>query len=63
MDHRSQTSVFGSVLTDQELLVSTYDSQAVAGDAYAVNADLYLRTPADVAAGQYTSTLTLSLFE
>ncbi|WP_327003425.1 hypothetical protein OHA72_51535 [Dactylosporangium sp. NBC_01737] len=50
-------------LTDQELLVSTYDSQAVAGDAYAVNADLYLRTPADVAAGQYTSTLTLSLFE
>ncbi|GGM81956.1 hypothetical protein ACFFX1_21200 [Dactylosporangium sucinum] len=50
-------------LTDQELLVSAYDSAAVAGDAYAVDADLYLRTPADVAAGQYSSTLTLSLFE
>ncbi|MEV4516819.1 hypothetical protein AB0K00_48680 [Dactylosporangium sp. NPDC049525] len=50
-------------LTDQELLVSTYDSETVTGDAYSVNADLYLRTPADVAAGQYTSTLTLSLFE
>ncbi|MET7392881.1 hypothetical protein ABZS66_05215 [Dactylosporangium sp. NPDC005572] len=50
-------------LTDQELLVSTYDSEAVAGDSYSVNADLYLRTPAEVAAGQYTSTLTLSLFE
>jgi hypothetical protein len=50
-------------LVDQELLVSTFDSGAVAGDAYSVNADLYLRTPADVAAGSYASTLTLSLFE
>ncbi|MFI7026182.1 hypothetical protein [Micromonospora sp. NPDC049900] len=50
-------------LTDQELLVSTFDSGAVAGDAYSVNAGLFLRTPADVAAGSYTSTLTLSLFE
>ncbi len=50
-------------LVDQELLVSTFDSGAVAGDAYSVNADLFLRTPADVAAGSYTSTLTLSLFE
>ncbi|MGX7672439.1 hypothetical protein [Plantactinospora sp. DSM 117369] len=50
-------------LVDQELLVSTFDSGAVAGDAYSVNADLYLRTPADVAAGEYASTLTLSLFE
>ncbi|MFI7434331.1 hypothetical protein [Micromonospora haikouensis] len=50
-------------LADQELLMSTYDSGAVAGDSYSVNADLYLRTPADVAAGAYTSTLTLSLFE
>ncbi|TCB90702.1 hypothetical protein E0H26_26850 [Micromonospora zingiberis] len=50
-------------LVDQELLVSTFDSGAVAGDAYSVNADLFLRTPADVAAGKYTSTLTLSLFE
>ncbi|MDG4798032.1 hypothetical protein [Micromonospora sp. WMMD1082] len=50
-------------LVDQELLVSTFDSGAVAGAEYAVNADLFLRTPADVAAGAYTSTLTLSLFE
>ncbi|WBB80444.1 hypothetical protein O7606_03410 [Micromonospora sp. WMMD882] len=50
-------------LVDQELLVSSFDSGATAGDAYSVNADLFLRTPADVAAGAYTSTLTLSLFE
>ncbi|WDZ83758.1 hypothetical protein [Micromonospora cathayae] len=50
-------------LVDQELLVSSFDSGTTAGDAYAVNADLFLRTPADVAAGEYTSTLTLSLFE
>jgi len=50
-------------LVDQELLVSTYDSGAAASDSYTVDADLYLRTPADVAAGEYSSTLTLSLFE
>ncbi|GIJ80743.1 hypothetical protein SAMN05443287_102433 [Micromonospora phaseoli] len=50
-------------LVDQELLVSTFDSGAVAGDAYSVDADLFLRTAPDVAAGSYTSTLTLSLFE
>ncbi|GIG88166.1 hypothetical protein [Plantactinospora endophytica] len=50
-------------LVDQELLVSTFDSAAVTGNSYAVDADLYLRTPADVAAGSYASTLTLSLFE
>jgi len=50
-------------LVDQELLVSTFNSEAVTGDAYSVNANLFLRTPADVAAGKYTSTLTLSLFE
>lgn len=50
-------------LVDQELLVSTFDSEAVAGDSYSVNANLFLRAPADVAAGSYTSTLTLSLFE
>ncbi|RSM70095.1 hypothetical protein DMB66_09920 [Actinoplanes sp. ATCC 53533] len=50
-------------LVDQELLVSTFDSEAVTGDAYSVNAGLYLRTPADAAAGKYTSTMTLSLFE
>lgn len=50
-------------LVDQELLVSTFDSESVAGDSYSVNANLFLRAPADVAAGSYTSTLTLSLFE
>jgi len=50
-------------LTDQELLVSTYDSASVTGDAYSVNADLFLRTPVAAAAGSYTSTMTLSLFE
>ncbi|MFK3985752.1 hypothetical protein ACI2K4_36000 [Micromonospora sp. NPDC050397] len=50
-------------LVDRELLVSTFDSEEVAGDAYSVDADLRLRTPAEVAAGSYTATLTLSLFE
>jgi hypothetical protein len=50
-------------LKDEELLVSTFNSKAVTGDSYSVNADLRLRTPADVAAGSYSSTLTLSLFE
>ncbi|GAA0433720.1 hypothetical protein Acor_07940 [Acrocarpospora corrugata] len=50
-------------LVDQELLVSTFDSSAVTGGAYTVNANLFLRTPLDVAAGSYASTLTLSLFE
>lgn len=50
-------------LVDQELLVSTFDSEAVTGDAYSVSAGLYLRTPADAAAGKYSSTMTLSLFE
>jgi hypothetical protein len=50
-------------LVDQELLVSTYDSAEVTGGAYTVDAGLTLRTPADVAAGSYRSTLTLSLFE
>jgi hypothetical protein len=50
-------------LVDQELLVSTFDSGSVAGDSYSVNAELFLRTPADVAAGSYAATLTLSLFE
>ncbi|GAA1647375.1 hypothetical protein [Actinoplanes couchii] len=50
-------------LVDQELLISTYDSAEVTGGAYTVDAGLTLRTPADVAAGSYRSTLTLSLFE
>lgn len=50
-------------LVDRELLVSTFDSEAVAGDACSVDADLFLRTPADVAAGECTSVRTLSLLE
>ncbi len=50
-------------LVDQELLVSTFDSAEVTEGSYTVNADLFLKTPADVAAGSYTSTLTPSLFE
>lgn len=50
-------------LVDQELLVSTFDSGEVTEGSYTVNADLFLKTPADVAAGSYSSTLTLSLFE
>ncbi|SDT24823.1 hypothetical protein [Actinoplanes derwentensis] len=50
-------------LVDQELLVSTYDAAEVTGGAYTVDAGLTLRTPADVTAGSYRSTLTLSLFE
>ncbi|WP_327047904.1 hypothetical protein OG320_08515 [Microbispora sp. NBC_01189] len=48
-------------LQGQELLVSTADSATEIGTSK-VNADLALRTPVDVAAGQYHSTLTLSLF-
>lgn len=50
-------------LVDQELLVSTFDSAAAGAGSYSVNADLYLRVEADVAAGSYVSVLTLSLFE
>ncbi|KAA9373762.1 hypothetical protein F5972_28615 [Microbispora cellulosiformans] len=48
-------------LQGQELLVSTADSATEIGTSK-VNADLALRTPVDVAAGEYHSTLTLSLF-
>ncbi|XVQ88324.1 hypothetical protein ACQP2K_13155 [Microbispora siamensis] len=48
-------------LKGQELLVSTANSADEIG-TWQVNADLALRTPVDVAAGEYHSTLTLSLF-
>ena len=48
-------------LEGQELLVSTANSSDEIGTSK-VNADLALRTPVDVAAGEYHSTLTLSLF-
>nr|WP_225312204.1 hypothetical protein [Microbispora cellulosiformans] len=48
-------------LAGQELLVSTANSTDEIGTSK-VNADLALRTGVDVAAGEYHSTLTLSLF-
>ncbi|GAA0402239.1 hypothetical protein Acor_60270 [Acrocarpospora corrugata] len=48
-------------LQGQELLVSIADSAEEIG-THQVNANLALRTPVDVAAGEYHSTLTLSLF-
>jgi hypothetical protein len=48
-------------LQGQELLVSTANSADEIG-TWQVNAGLALRTPPDVAAGEYHSTLTLSLF-
>ncbi len=48
-------------LKGQELLVSTANSADEIGTSQ-VNADLALRTSTDVAAGEYHSTLTLSLF-
>lgn len=49
-------------LEGQELLLSTWAAGSEAGP-WDVNADLTLRTPADVAPGDYSSVLTLSLFE
>lgn len=49
-------------LEGQELLLSTWAAGSEAGP-WDVNADLTLRTPADVTPGDYSSTLTLSLFE
>ncbi|GAA3158579.1 hypothetical protein [Nonomuraea salmonea] len=48
-------------LQGQELLVSTANSADEIG-TWQVNADLALRTPTDVTAGEYRTTLTLSLF-
>lgn len=48
-------------LQGQEMLVSIANSADEIG-TWEVNADLVLRTPVDVAAGEYHSTLTLSLF-
>ncbi|SKB00359.1 hypothetical protein SAMN06295879_2993 [Agreia bicolorata] len=54
----------GVGLVDQELLALAIDSGAVASEGqWTANANLFLRTPATVAPGSYTSTLTLSLFE
>lgn len=54
----------GVGLVDQELLALAIDSGAVASEGqWTANANLFLRTPATVAPGSYSSTLTLSLFE
>ena len=51
-------------LVDQELLALAIDSGAIASEGqWTANANLFLRTPATVAPGSYSSTLTLSLFE
>lgn len=51
-------------LVDKELLALAVDSHAIAQEGqWSVNARLFLRTPATVAAGDYTAQLTLSLFE
>lgn len=51
-------------LVDQELLASAWNSGEVATEGtWTANAGLFLRTESTVAAGNYTSTLTLSLFE
>ncbi|MDO8145628.1 MULTISPECIES: hypothetical protein [unclassified Isoptericola] len=49
-------------LEGQELLVSTFSAAEEIG-TWDVEAGLTLRTPADIPAGSYTSTLTLTLFE
>ncbi|MWV47835.1 hypothetical protein GRS96_00930 [Rathayibacter sp. VKM Ac-2803] len=51
-------------LVDQELLAITNDSAAIAQEgSWTADAELFLRTEPTVDAGQYSSTLTLSLFE
>ncbi|MBO0984976.1 hypothetical protein [Rathayibacter sp. SD072] len=51
-------------LSDQELLALSLDSQETATDgSWTVTAGLTLKTETEVAAGDYTSVLTLSLFE
>lgn len=52
-------------LEGQELLQLALDSAeaSAANGEWTANADLTLKTPNDVAAGSYSSTLTLSLFE
>lgn len=51
-------------LVDQELLALAINSGEVLTEgSWTANANLFLRTPLTVAPGQYSSTLTLSLFE
>jgi len=59
------TSLEGDVgLVDQELLAMVWDSKEVNPEGtWAANADLFLQTAPSVEEGQYSATLTLSLFE
>lgn len=51
-------------LVDQELLyLAVSEAANAAGGVFSATADLTLKVPADVAAGKYSSTITLSLFE
>src|SRR5690625_698079 len=51
-------------LVAEELLALAYDSsEAHATGEWEANADLFLKTPADVAPGSYSATLTLTLWE
>jgi hypothetical protein len=51
-------------LVDQEFLASAWNSGDIIGEGrWTATANLFLRTPATVAAGDYTANLTLSLFE
>ncbi|KQQ05846.1 MULTISPECIES: hypothetical protein [unclassified Rathayibacter] len=64
VDTAIDRGVDGVGLVDQELLAITNDSAAVAEEgSWTANAGLFLRTEPTVDAGQYSSTLTLSLFE
>ena len=54
----------GDGLTGQELLALAMESnEAHAIGEWEANADLFLKTPADVAPGSYSATITLSLWE
>jgi hypothetical protein len=54
----------GDGFTDTEMLAMAFDSAAINTEgSWSANAGLTLRTPATVAPGQYSATLTLSLFE
>ncbi|ANJ25902.1 hypothetical protein [Agromyces aureus] len=51
-------------LVDQELLAMAFDSGAIAAEQqWSATASLFLRTPASIAPGEYSGTITLSLFE
>ncbi|UNK70328.1 hypothetical protein [Microbacterium sp. H1-D42] len=64
MDSDDPESALPFGLVDQELLAMAFDSGEVLTEGqWTADAELFLRTPADVAAGAYSATLTLSLFE